>query len=299
MTNNVRQVLRERLLCLGEALGLSPSERLDHFLGRFHPYLSHFMEFGVVYDAPTVVALSFGHGDHFHRQLLELMDMLGFSEAERARVQRLREDIDDWMVVKVDVLGSSQPRLGVYFRRAMTMAATTDLLQRYGVSPQATAELTRFAAAFDSRNAQIFAVHLSEPGPPLFKVYVNAGSHDQAHVQRRLLTLFAELEVPTGPLEPYLTRHQMLTDSLCSSMFVSFLFQGEAIRPQIKLDYFCVPLESLQLVLAESGLLPQGLPGPVALGHAVGLNRAEHFGILFGQGKPSALSLYFPFLRTA
>jgi hypothetical protein len=81
-------------------------------------------------------------------------------------------------------------------------------------------------------------------------------------------------------------------------MFVSLFFREGRIERRVKLDYFCVPVEALQRVLDASGLAPQGQPGPLLLGGAVELSRAEHFGILFsGEDPLPKMSLYFPFVR--
>lgn len=288
----IRDDLYDRLAGLASALGLLPGERLASFLDRFGPYLSHYMEYGALYELPSVTALSVGQGAAFHDTLAQWLMDEGFSEEDQARVGRLRSSVDDWMVVKVDVVGPAVPRAGVYLRRPVAMGAIDPVLLESGATPAGCAAVHRVARALDVGCAQIVALGLGDS--PDTKVYLGMCHGDPA--PERIEEAFALLGVPFDGARRFLAALPHVR-AVSGSLLLSMFLREDGAAPVAKLDVFGVALHDLDGACAAGGVTLGGLPSPSALGERVGLRTAEHAGVLFRDVAAPALSLYFPFDR--
>lgn len=291
----IRDDLKDRLVGLAAAIGLEPGERLGSFLDRFGPYLSHYMEYGVLYDAPSVAALSIGQGTAFHDALAQWLIDEGIGGEDRERVQRLRRRVDDWMVLKVDVVGPAQPRVGVYLRRGVPLDALDAVLLADGVSQAVCDRVHKVARVLEVDCAQIVALGLGGDSPDT-KLYLGV-CRDGGPALDRVEAAFDEVGAPFGDARLFLEALPDVSAALAGGVLVSVFLSGDTVVPVAKLDLFGVALRDVDRACRACGVDLQGRPGPAALGERLGLRTAEHTGLLFRRAAPPALSLYFPFDR--
>lgn len=293
---SIRDELKQRLAGLALAVGQTPGPRLDAFLDRFGPFLTHYMEYGLLFDAARVAALSIGHGDAFHEALAEWLVVDGIGEAERERVERLRRDVDDWMVLKVDVVGPEPRSVGVYLRRPVPMDAVDAVLAAEGATEATVRKLGRVAGLLDAPCAQILALVLGRFGPEL-KLYFALGPGVGGAALARVEGAFAALEVPFDAARRYLEAYGGSRAATSSGLLLSAFIGHGSVRPIAKIDLFGVPLSAVDRAVEAAEIPLQGLPAPSELGSRVGLDTAEHVGALFRADGAPALSVYFPFER--
>lgn len=312
----IREELKERLSGLASAAGLVPGPRVDAFLDRFGPFLTHFMEYGLQFSSRSVAALSFGHGDLFHEALGAWLADDGVPAEDRARVEALRRQIDDWMVLKVDVVGPAPRRVGVYLRRPVPLATVASVLDDEGATDEARRAVDQIATLLDAPCAQILALVLagtSAPGMPAagagngpvggppaeprqLKLYMGLGPQ-ATNLLARVEGAFEVLGVPFGAARRYLEALGGVAAAREHGLLVSAFVAGGAVRPVAKLDVFGVDLEALERAVEAAGVRHEGLPTPRELGRLLDMQLVEHAGVSFGAAEDPTLNLYFPFER--
>ena len=298
MATDLSSDLYHRLSSLGKTLSLPPTPRLDDFVTRFSPFLSHFAEIGVELVAPRVCALTFGTTTEFREAVEAQLRADNFPAQSIEHVRELQKNVDEWMVSRVDVLGKSDDSLGLYFRKSITIAETMRLLNHFGVSTNSTTVLNRIAGILQTGTTHIFASQLRPSGENTYKAYIQPGIRQPEVLHEHLRALFEELSIVDEHLAFFLDHHMALATELCSNVYVSFFFDGNSLRNTIKLDYFHVPLGPFSDLLKSSGYGDELKAQPVEVGEALGFTHAEHVGVLFGRSSGAELTTYFPFQRS-
>ena len=271
----------ERVAALtGTGFG-GPARRLCE---QFPENVGHFLELGASFPEPALALLTLGTGKDFGHKVSEVLQEFGFEPALAAAVAALQRRIDDWMLLRLLARGDEVSEVAIYFRRQMDLEMSLELLAELSVGVSERAAFAELSAMLGASQVGLLGVLMNPPGRCAHTAYLHVHEGSSGGLAHRLSTAFQHVGLAEDRWRGWVDVMHPL-GSKVTDVFVSSLMRAEICVPELRLEYFSLPVATADQALTCGGIMSPDCVSPLSVAELVGADTLEHLGLTFGSVK--------------